>query len=424
MKWTLTLFAAATLFAQERILTLKQAVDLAARRNPDLVMAQLDEMRAEVGIHAAREPMLPRVTVGSGLAYTYGFPLSIEGSAPSIFEAAATRSIYNAPRNYQVAQARESAKGANLRTAMTREDVVLRTAVLFLDLERAARTLQLARRQLEHLKQVEAAVRLRVEAGRELPIEGRRAALNVLKGEARIQSAVATMESARRAVALATGLPPGEPIVPALEERPLPLLPENEEAAVGRALAESNELRKLESDEKAKLLESRGHRAARLPTLTFVAKYGLFARYNNFEDYFLRFQRNNAVAGMSFQVPLFASSSDVARAAQSELEANRLKTQANATRGRIESDARGAWSRVREADQNREVAKLDLDLARETVSVLLAQYDEGRASLRQVEEARFAENERWLGLWEAQAAAERARLELLRQTESLAAAFR
>ncbi len=150
-------------------------MDLAARRNPDLVMAQLDEMRAEVGIHAAREPMLPRVTVGSGLAYTYGFPLSIEGSAPSIFEAAATRSIYNAPRNYQVAQARESAKGANLRTAMTREDVVLRTAVLFLDLERAARTLQLARRQLEHLKQVEAAVRLRVEAGRELPIEGRRA---------------------------------------------------------------------------------------------------------------------------------------------------------------------------------------------------------------------------------------------------------
>jgi outer membrane protein TolC len=209
-----------------------------------------------------------------------------------------------------------------------------------------------------------------------------------------------------------------------MEDRPLPALPESEDIAVTAALKENKELRKLESEMTAKTLESKGHRATRLPTINFVAKYGLFARYNNYEDYFLRFQRNNGLIGASFQLPLFADSSEQARAAQSDLEAGRLKAQSNAARGRIESDARGLWARVKEADQSREVAKLDLDVARETVSVILAQYEEGRASMRQLEEARYLENERWLSLWEAQYSAERVRLELLRQTESLAASLR
>lgn len=425
MKWlALLVMASSALLAEERVMTLKQAVDLAQRQNPELAIARLDEQKSLLGVNVVKEPLMPKITLGSGLAYTYGFPLSIEGSAPSIIEANATRSIYNAQRNQQVARAREAARGTGLQTAATREDVVLRAAVLFLDLEKAWRAKDLASRQVDHLKRVEGAVRLRVEEGRELPLESRRAALNVAKGQARLQSAKSSFAAAQRALALGLGLEPEVEIVPAMEDRPLPSLPETEDHAVTSALRESKELRKLQSDAMVKTLEARSLKATRLPTINFVAKYGLFGRFNNFEDYFLRFQRNNGLIGASFQMPLFANSSDLAQAAQSEIDANRLRVQATSARGRIESDTRGHWARVLEADQTREVARLDLELQRETVSVLLAQFEEGRVTVRQLEEARFLENERWMSLWEAQYAAERARFELLRQTETLSAAMR
>ncbi len=58
----------------------------------------------------------------------------------------------------------------------------------------------------------------------------------------------------------------------------------------------------------------------------------------------------------------------------------------------------------------------DLDLARSQLSVILAQMDEGRVSLRQVEEARFNEDEKWIAFYDAQFNGERARLNVLRQT--------
>jgi hypothetical protein len=73
---------------------------------------------------------------------------------------------------------------------------------------------------------------------------------------------------------------------------------------------------------------------------------------------------------------------------------------------------------------SREVTQADLDLARESLSVLLAQMSEGRAALRQVEEARIVENEKWLAFYDAQYAAERAKLTVLRETGDLVASLK
>jgi outer membrane protein len=102
----------------------------------------------------------------------------------------------------------------------------------------------------------------------------------------------------------------------------------------------------------------------------------------------------------------------------------RLRTEINRARNRIALDARRGHQEQQKAEIAREVARLDLELERETVSVRLAQMAEGRASLRQVEQARFAENEKWIALVDAQVALERARLDLLRLTGGLLAALR
>jgi hypothetical protein len=76
---------------------------------------------------------------------------------------------------------------------------------------------------------------------------------------------------------------------------------------------------------------------------------------------------------------------------------------------------------VKKAETAAEVAGLDLDVAREQLSMNLAQMQEGRALLRQVEEARIVENHKWIAFYDAQYALERARWNVLRLTGEVAA---
>src|SRR5690349_20524526 len=96
----LILAAAAGAHAEVRPLTLRQTVALAVQQNPDVALARLDEEMARLAVRLAKDPFTPRVTVGSGLAYTYGFPMSVEGSAPSIVQARASSFIFNRQQNY------------------------------------------------------------------------------------------------------------------------------------------------------------------------------------------------------------------------------------------------------------------------------------------------------------------------------------
>jgi outer membrane protein len=151
-----------------------------------------------------------------------------------------------------------------------------------------------------------------------------------------------------------------------------------------------------------------------------VAKYGILAKFNNYEDFFKTFQRHNGLVGISIQVPVLVGPAVSALSAQAEVNAARLRVRRTAIRHRISLDTRKSYRDVSEAQAGADVARLDLDVSREQLSVVLAQMGEGRASLEQVEAARFGENEKWIGFYEAHYALEHARLDLLRQTGSLA----
>jgi outer membrane protein TolC len=102
---------------------------------------------------------------------------------------------------------------------------------------------------------------------------------------------------------------------------------------------------------------------------------------------------------------------------------SKARIQMNNARSRIAADTRKSYGEMKQAEEGRTVARLDLDVARDQLSILLAQLDEGRAGRRQVDEARFVEQEKWIALYQAEYAVERARLALLRQTGRLSAAL-
>ena len=405
--------------AEVHPMTLRQAVARAVAQNPDVTLARLDEENARHGVQVAKDPFAPRITVGSGLAYSNGFPMSIEGSAPSIVQAHATQFLFNRQQSYAVAQAKEQVRGAGFEVANKRDDVAYRTASFYLDAERAARVVALARKDADSLQAVLTAIQAQVREGRALPLAEKQAALQLAKARQLADALDGDQAQAETALAIAAGLSADDRVRPAAEQRPAAALPESEEHAVQSALESNKELRKLQSQIAAKGLEKRGENAARLPRVDLVAQYGLFAKYNHYEDYFRKFQRNNGQIGVSFQIPIFSGPGVKAQMSQTETEISHLRVQLSSARNQISANLQQAFRDVKKASMAADVARLDLEVAREQLSVNLAQMQEGRLSLREVEEARIAENGKWIAFYDAQYAMEKAHWSVLRLTGDL-----
>jgi outer membrane protein len=409
--------------AEVKTMTLRQALDLALAQSPELMLARLDQQKARDQVVIARDPFVPKIFGGSGVAWTTGFPNSIEGSAPSIFQTKTAMALYDRPQSYQVAQAHEGIRAAEIDVARRRDEVAYRVASLFLQAEQSSRALAAAQREAENLGRVRELVDARVAEGRELPLESRKANLGVLKAKQNVDALALDLIDAETSLALALGLGPDDRVRAAQEERAAIALPDSEEASIEGALENSNELKRIESNMQSKMLEIKGYRAMRLPKINLVAQYSLFAKYN-YQDYFARFQRNNAQLGASFEIPLLIGHASAAYVSQSEADVAKLRIEVSRTRTRITADVRRAFQDVRRAEAARDVARADLDLTREQLTIELAQMDEGRLPLAKVEETRAAENEKWLAYYNAQHLAEMARLNVLRQSGTLLAVLR
>jgi outer membrane protein len=395
------------------------ALKRASDQSPDILLSRFDEIHAQQAVHIARDPFVPKVVVGSGLAYTYGFPMSIEGSAPSLFQAKAIQSLVNRPQSYLVAKAKVEARGANLMVQQRRDEVLDRAARLFLDADRAARSTSLLAGQIQNLESVLASTQARVEEGKALPIEIRRAEMNLQRARQRLRLLESDRKQLQHSLAFVLGYESEDQVEPITENTYDIPAPADSATAVREALENSRELRKLQSDMQAKNLEIQSNKSAWLPQVDLVAQYALFARFNNFDSYFNRFQRNNGLAGVSFKFPVVPGSAVAAQTVRATNEVNRLRLQVTNTRNRIEVDTRKLFEDLQLHKDNRDLARGDIELAHEQLGILLIQLEEGKVTRRQVEEARFAESEKWLSYWDAQHLYDRARVALLFATGNI-----
>lgn len=422
-KFALLLALTSLADAETHNLTLKQAVARALTQNPEVIMARLDQTKASLAVRVAHNPFTPHLGVGTGLAYTNGFPLSIEGSAPAVFEAKANEYLFNKPQSYAVAQAKESARGAGFAAGEKNDDIAYRVASLYIDADRATRLADSASKQVESLEKVLDTANTRVAEGRDLPITAQEAKVNLLRGRQRLVTLESDRDFAAHNLAATLGWNANDVVTPVAEDRAAPAIPATEDAAVQTALSSSKELKRLESNYTAKGLEVKADKSRRLPKIDLVAQYALLTKYNNYQNYFATFTRNNGELGASIEIPVYNGAGAKAEIEQVETEQQHVRAEADLMRNKIILDLHQAYQDIRKADSARELAQADLDLARAQLSVLLAQMNEGRASLRQIEEARFNENEKWIAFYDAQFNAERARLNVLRQTGELMAAL-
>ena len=419
--FVLIAFAASTL-AEVHPLTLRQAVDLATKENPDVVLARLDEQKAQAAIRVARDPFVPKMYAGSGLAKVWGYPTSIEGAAPSIVQTRTDMSLFNRPKSFELARVREMARGAAFSTQSKSDEAAYQTAAQFLDMEQISRSLQSIQLELESLERVNTGVNLRIQEGRELPIESKRVAVDLARGRQRVDALRDDLDYAEASLAVILGYQAGDRVQPVEEEHTALEVPDSEQGARELALQNNKEIRRLESQLQAKGFEVREYESTKWPIVDVVAQYALFAK-NQYQDFFTKIQRNNGELGVSIQVPLLRGSAYKGQISQAQTEILQLRTQLNQTRSRIELDTQKSYQELRKAISGSEVARLDLDYARDQVSLLLAQLGEGRTTQQKIDDARVNEQEKWIAFYDAQHSVERARLDLLRQTGTLLAAI-
>jgi outer membrane protein len=420
---TLLCVSAAAALAEMHPLTLRQAVELALKENPDLILSRLDQQKAQAAIRIAKDPFAPKFYAGSGLAKVWGYPTSIEGSAPSIIQTRTDMALFNRPKTYELARVRETARGAEIDAQSKSDQIAYQTATLFLDAQQMDRSRQSLQLEVESLERVSGAVSVQVEEGRQLPIENKRVAVDLARANQRFSALNDDLDYSEASLAVVLGYPATDRVQPVAEERAAFEVPASEQAAAQLALENNRDIHKLESQLQAKGFEVKEAEAARLPVIDLVAQYALFAK-SNYENYFTRFQRNNGELGVSIQIPLLPGSASKGLASQAQTDILELRTQMGQVRNRIQLDTQKSYRELQKATSAEEVARMDLDYTREQVSVLLAQLGEGRATQQQLDNARLAEQEKWIAFYDAQHAVENARLDLLRQTGTLLAALR
>ncbi len=189
------------------------------------------------------------------------------------------------------------------------------------------------------------------------------------------------------------------------------------------AIQSDRGIQEAENDRLARQHILRGAKLSYWPTLSFVGQYSVLAKFNNYTQYYSgQYQANNFAIGVQITIPLFSAKTRANVAlAKVELQASELSlgNKRQAVRLDVQQKARD----VRELDATREVARLDLKLAQETVELTQAKFDQGRATLRDVEEVRLEENDKWVAFLDADYARQRSQLTLLQATGQLAKVF-
>jgi outer membrane protein len=401
--------------------TLKQAVAISLQKSREISLARLqyETSRQEAGV--TRSQFLPNLYTGSGVAYTSGFPLLAGGGAPALFNVTYNQELFNLPARGDVRA--EEQKGEQKRFAIdaVRDGVIQRTVSTYLELAKVRRQLELLSGERESAQKILDYTRQRAQAGYELPIEVTRAQLTAARVEQRRAQLEDQEESAADQLRVVLGLEPDQPIEVTAEDIP-PAADQTITNLVAEALRNNPEVKTAESERSASELRLKGERGGYWPTVGLIGQYNLLAKFNNYDQFFNRFTRNNFIAGIDVKIPIFASHTSAAISfARANLTASQMQVENK--RAQVSLDVRHQARRAREMDTTREVARLELELAQQNLQVLQSQFQQGRASIRDLEGGQLDENEKWLAFLDAEFAHQQAELDLLRTTGQLAQVF-
>ena len=398
-------------------LTLKEAIELALQNSKDIQVAKLQASLANRSARITKAQFLPNLYAGSGAGYTFGIPETPGGRAPAIFDITYTEQVFNEPLRGQGKELQEQAKSQKILLEEARNGVIVRTASTYLELAMVRHSLELLRKEQESAEKILAVTQQREKENFELPVSVTRDQLT----KARVVQHILQLEGRQDELEVILRGQTGLPETTQIEVSPEELPGAADQAGadlIATALQDNVALRVAQSDVRAKEFRLIGEKRGYFPTLELVSIYSLLGRFNNYDQFFKTFQRNNYNAGVQVNVPIFSAQTK-ANIALAQVNLEVAKADLASKRTEITAAVRVRTRRVRERDAAKEVARLELQLAQQNLSVLQSQFAEGKVNVREVEKARLEESDKWMAYLTANFQRQQAQLDLLQTAGQL-----
>jgi outer membrane protein TolC len=398
-------------------LPLKRAVELALTHSSAAISASADERRAFESFNEARNQYIPQLVVGSGLGASWGFPLSLEGSAPSLLNVNAQSALINPALRDFIRAAKSDWSSASLQAKDQRSQIVQDTVLLYAELNKWESTLgHLHQEQADALK-MEEVINRRVTEGVDSQLARNQGKLVSARVRLRVSQSQGAIDVLRSQLSHLTGLPASS--IETIADS-IPALPEikQEEDLATKAVQSSFAVQGAEDHGIAQGLRARGEHRSLWPSVDFAAQYALLSQYNNYADFYKSFQRHNATVGVAIRFP-FLNFSQRARARAADADALKAQKQAEAAKDHVSEETLKLQRSVEQLAAAQEVASLEYQVAQSGFDSVQVRMDSGTATVHDLDDARNQANERFHAMQNATFELQRGRVALLRVTGDL-----
>jgi outer membrane protein TolC len=396
------------------------AIDLALKSNPKVLTAQADVDKALAVVQQLRDAYIPAVVGGSGLGPpSYGFPLG----QPSIFNITAQSLVFSYSQRDYLRAARASFDAANLTLKDIREAVAEDTAVTYLALDRDMQRQAALQQQQGFADHLVSIVQERLEAGQDTAIElttSRLTAAQIRLARLRAEDeTVADQAHLARLIGL-----PAQAL--STTSTGIPAFPTTSPSLIGTTIITSPAVDAAYAIARAKRETAFGEaRYLWRPQIAFDAQYSRFAKFNNLQDYYFRFQQNNAAIGVQITVPLF-DTVHKAKAREAAADASHAEHEADSIRDQFFDTRLRASHVAAELSTRAEIASLDQQLAQQQLDIMLVQLNSGSGNLagpqmtpKDEQTARITEREKFVAVLNANFEAQQAQISLMRAAGEL-----
>ena len=404
---------------QAEPLPLERAIRLALAHSTASAIATADVQRAFASYRELRNNYLPAIFVGSGLGWSYGYPLSIEGSAPALANAVAQSTVFNPAQRQFLHAAKIEWHASEFQDKDQRNAVIQDVALTYAELAKWETRLQRLQQDEDQAQKMEQAVAERLHEGVDSAVDLNKAKLTAARVRLHRAEARGNADVLRRHLSTLTGLP-----VSSIELAPetIPALPPvaSEADLSEKAIASSPAIKLAEQHWLAEAMRASGEHRALYPSIDFSAQYARFSTFNNYTKYFPphTFQVDNATIGIALKIPLF-NASQRARADAAEAQALKAKKQADAARNQVAEETLKLQRAAEQLEAAREVAQLEYQLAQSGLEAAQTRVDAKTGTLHELADARVQAAERYLLFQDADFEYQRIRMNLLRATGDL-----
>lgn len=413
---------------------LKRIVELALSHATAGAIAAADEQHMDAAYRELHNSYIPQLTVGAGLGPpSYGFPLSIEGQPPSLFNISAQSALLNWSLRSAIQAAKLDSKTAALNTKDQREGIIQDAAQSYAELAKWEQRLVKLQETRADSEKFQSAVAERVKEGVDSEIDGTRARLSAARVRLRVAEAQGSADVLREHLSKLTGLPAA-----GIQTNPdsIPAPPASATEAPNTDVVTPNPgVEAAVEHARAQYLRAQAEHRAMWPSFDFAGQYALLSNFNNFQNYYVPektcvtnigtflcpaggFHQNNGSVGVSIRFNFF-NASQKARAQSADADALKATKQAQASRDKASEETLRLQRSIAQLQAARDVAQLEYELAEKTLTATQTRIDAGTANLHDLDTARAQLSEHFITLQDVTFDLQRTELALMRSTGEL-----